>query len=77
MPLYAVDIGSWEEGKTERIYAQNPAQAYSDALMLMKAYIATNQLPEDSEVVGIFELDGNTRTKCCYDYMNGFELYKP
>ena len=76
MPLYAVDIGSWEKGRTERIYALTPLQAYQDANQLIKAYIASGHLPSDSEVVEIFELRNNKRTKCCYDYMNGFELYE-
>lgn len=69
MKEYSIDVGTWERGRTHKLYAETPQEAYR---LANKLYCSPTK---DEEVVQIHEIV-DERECCVYDQWNGFELYQ-
>lgn len=61
---YEVDIGSWEQGKTETVDAASP----QDALQMGRYFCGENDM--------VVQIRVKSSHRCVYDYMNRFSLYE-
>ncbi len=65
MPYFAADLGTWENGATEKFQAYNRDAAVKVAFLLLEDYpgkdvIAVREMDESGKIIDSF-----------YDYING------